>query len=533
MSDAFKNQYDDDLNETLKNRYPDILKAIRKEGYILDYLDYDVFHEIRFEDKIVGFMTFARFDIVENHFAINEAYIIPEYRGNNLLFMHLSNLFLFDNLRYFPRKPTKAFVNVLLKNDYAIKLDSNLVVSYLKFIVDLDEIYKNPKIKRFYKKPDVLIPYKANLFDLDLCTVLFLDPMGNVVKYGDFFALTEPRKYDFKKYKCRKKLKRVSEKFLDEKYALREFSDDKVNEFIDLKDSEWDELLEVENMIGTEDELVEDFVENLNVAGLTVDDGFRIRSHIVDGLNSGQLTGTSYFQRMVYLMNNFDEVDRTIDEIGDEPVECPFCGMFIPDFANSCMKCGLSIRDIDFQKHALEKAKGLFSGFDEEIPIEENDELADLKVFYNRHLLDFEYDEFLKFYNDADESLEIPQIAEMFLDTKLEEALGSESEFETYFNYLIYHVFYNANEGNLDESFIYLSQAAILASNESEDKMDLIASNLHSFDIFMGIDKLIIPIHSYDVDGLFGRAVEDFKISKYNNNHEEILRELKEFFEEE
>lgn len=135
----------------------------------------------------------------------------------------------------------------------------------------------------------------------------------------------------------------------------------------------------------------------------------------------------------------------------------------------------------------------------------------------------------MKFYNDADESLEIPQIAEMFLDAKLEEALGSESEFETYFNYLIYHVFYNANEGNLDESFIHLSQAAILASNESEDKMDLIASNPHSFDIFMGIDKLIIPIHSYDVDGLFGRAVEDFKISKYNNNHEEVLRNLRNF----
>ena len=103
---------DKNLKDKLFNEYPHILKAIEKEGYILDYLSFDVFTEIRFEDDVVGFISFSRFDIVDNYFAIDEAYIIPEYRGNNLLFEHLNNLFLLDNFRYFPRKPTKAFINV-------------------------------------------------------------------------------------------------------------------------------------------------------------------------------------------------------------------------------------------------------------------------------------------------------------------------------------------------------------------------------------------------------------------------------------
>lgn len=137
-----------------------------------------------------------------------------------------------------------------MKNDYAIKLTSNFILSYLKFIVDTDEIYKNPKIKKFYKKSEHTIPYKANLFDMDLCGVMFRDPAGNFIKYTDFFAVTIPRKYNLKKYKCRKKLKKVTESYLDDKYSVWTDSVDIINEFVDLKDREFDEMLNIENMIG-------------------------------------------------------------------------------------------------------------------------------------------------------------------------------------------------------------------------------------------------------------------------------------------
>lgn len=183
------------LDDFLNTHYPEISKAIKKEGYNLDFLEYEFFREIRFENQIVGFITLKKFSSADNQFSIMDAYIIPEYRGNNLFFETLYFLLTFDNFEFYPRKPTKAFINVLLKNDFAFKLTSNFVVSYFKFIVDANnEIYKNPKIKRFYKKPDDLFPYKANLFDMDLCSVMFRDPVLELVKYSDFFALTEPRK---------------------------------------------------------------------------------------------------------------------------------------------------------------------------------------------------------------------------------------------------------------------------------------------------------------------------------------------------
>ena len=529
MEEIFQNN----LEETLSEKYPDILDAIRREGYNLDYIDFDIFHEIKYEGNVVGFMTFQRFDIVDNHFAINEAYVIPEFRGNNLLFIHLFDMFMFDNVKHFPRKPTRAFVNVLLKNDYAIKLDSSLVVSYLKFVVDLDEIYKNPKIKKFYKKPDMEIPYLANLFDMDLCSVMFGDPMNNVIRYADFFALAEPRKYDYKKYKCRKKLKRVSERFIDERYALWDLSEDKIEDFFELKEMEWDELLKVENILGTEDELVEDFIETLNQCGMTVDDGFRIRDHIVEGLESGQLTKTSYWQRICYLLDNFDEIDKEVGEFRDDDGFCPFCGFLIPHFVRSCPTCGMNIRDIDFVEHALEHAEEMLSMMPEEVPVDESDSPQDIDGFYNTYLIDFEYDEFADFSNHADRSLGISKIADMFLEYKLEQSLGGDDEFTTYLDYLDFKIVYNTDEGNLDDAFVYLAQMVILASNEAYFMNDILGTNPHSIGIFMLIKELVEQDHSYDVDRLFKKAVRDFRIAKYNNNHPAVLSELKDFFEEE
>ena len=563
--ETFRNSYDDkkDLKEFLRENYSYILEEIEKEGYNLDFLEYDIFSEIVYNGYVVGFITFQHFNPVMNHYAINESYIIPEYRGNNLLFINLFNYLLFENFEFFPRNPNKAFINVLLKNDFAIKLSSSFVLSFFKFTVDLEDIYKNSKIKRFYKKPDSEVPYKANLFDLDLCSVMFRDPICNFVKYEDFLALTKPRKFDMKKYKCNKKLKKVSAGYLEEKYDIW-VSDMRVEPFIERKKEEFNQFLEVDNLIGTEDKLSDEFIYVLNEFDLSLDDGFKIRQDIVNDLDNNQLSLKSYYQRVLYLLDNNDSIGKNLenyddflkkiddyahygdlDSVTDEndnSIICPFCGTVIPDYVNSCLKCGLRVRDIDFEQHTREQFDLLEDEFInklknfnlddllDKIPIEENDELYDLKVFFNEHMADYEFEELLEYYNrQENRNLSIEEITDNFLEDKLNASLGSDKEFDTYLTNLIHYCFYNMDIKDFDSSFIYLIQMSVLASNKSTDKENILESNPHSIDIMYCIESLYGE-KDFDIDGLFKKAVDGFRIDKYNNNHEEVLKELKGIF---
>lgn len=541
----FENKNNEHLDDFLKNNYPEILNAINREGYNIEFMEFDIFYEIHFENKSVGFIVFKKIPLTDNQFAIMDTYIIPEYRGNNLFFDNLSFLLIFDNFEYYPRKPTKAFINVLLKNDYAFELTSDFVVSYFKFIVDIDhEVYKNSKIKRFYKKPVGLFPYKANLFDMNLCSVMFRDPVLELVKYSDFFALTEPRKYDFKKYKCRKKLKRVTEKYIDDKFQIWDIKADEIEDFIQRKDNELAVEFSVENMIGSEDKLTESFTQKLKAFDLSMDDGFKIRNHVIGKIESGELNEKSYYQRVLYLLGDFEAIDKEIGEF-DETVEvCSFCGQDIPDFARSCLKCGLHIREIDFEQHTVDKLNDtmekLFTDFaeylksdvfDEPAAIEDDDEMMELKWFFNEHMLDYDFDEFLAFYKSADKNLSIEQIKDIFLEDKLNNSLGTKEEFSTYFTYLVHYFYYNEHIGKYDDAFIKLVQMAILASNKAKDKNKILESTPHSADVLFAVEDMEALDYSFDVSKLFDEAVKTFRIRKYNKHHGRVLKELHEIFD--
>lgn len=133
---------------------------------------------------------------------------------------------------------------------------------------------------------------------------MFRDSALEIVKYSDFLALTEPRKYDLKTYKCRKKLKNVSEKYIDDRYAVWKDSCEKILDFIEKTDEKIKQYIHVDNVIGTEEELNESFVELLNKQNLSVEDGFEIRRHVGDKIKSGELNDRSFFTRVKYLLEH-------------------------------------------------------------------------------------------------------------------------------------------------------------------------------------------------------------------------------------
>lgn len=166
-----------------------------------------------------------------------------------------------------------------------------------------------------------------------------------------------------------------------------------------------------------------------------------------------------------------------------------------------------------------------FMGF---VPIEEDDELKEFKEFFNNHMAGYDFDECLEFYNLHDGA--IGEIMDLFLDDKLNNSLGTKDEFDEYLSYLIHYGFYNIDIERYDDAFIKLAQLSVLASNRSKDKNDILSSNPHGIDIWFIADELERADYSFDVSKLFNEAVDTFKIDKYNKNHDEVLKELKEIF---
>ena len=157
--------------------------------------------------------------------------------------------------------------------------------------------------------------------------------------------------------------------------------------------------------------------------------------------------------------------------------------------------------------------------------------MYDLKAFYNEHMRDYKYEEFLGFYKSSDRNLSIEEIRDKFLEDKLEKSRDSKDELQTYFIYLVHYFYYNLEFERFEDAFVNLLQMIILASNRSKDKTDLINSNPHFIDILFGIEEMENTNQTFDVSELFDKAVKTFKIDKYNNNHEEVLRQFNETYQ--
>ena len=341
--------------ETLQERYPYLYDSLMEDEYELEYDGYDLFQEILFENKVVGFITFHKFTFVENQFSITECFIMPEFRGNNTLFEILRNLIITDNFEFFIHNPNRAFMKVLTKNNLAYEFDDNLFVSYMNFHVEVSEVYLNSNIEELFNDSFVEFPYKANIYDYNLSSSLFRDPLSNFLNDVSIFACTNPRKFDLDKYNLHAKFKSIDADYLKSRFNTWMDNQDYISKFFKDAEDNLFENISVDKMIGTEDELDEDFIETLKEFNLTAEDGFKIRKHVLDALDKKQITMHSYNVRINYLLKNIGDVNREIGDYDDNVKKCPFCHNRVPDFLNSCVFCGLHIRNIDFEKHALEK----------------------------------------------------------------------------------------------------------------------------------------------------------------------------------
>ena len=385
------------LEDFLKNNYEILWDSIEDEEYTLDFQTFDEFYEIKRDDEVIGYIVFEYSNML-NVKEIVDAYILPDCRGDGLLCENLIEIIESTHYKILSKKPTRSFIQALLKSGLACKISDNQIFSWIKFDVNIGDAYKNSKLKRLYKKASPekeKVHYFADLFDLDINCLLFNDYQHNFSKKSETLIISEPRKYDLKKYNCRKKLKTVTVNYLKatyENYSLN--IDDALESFEELNDR-IGEKYTVENMIGSEDKLNDSIVDLLTKSDLTIDDGFKIRESILNSLETCEISNISIKDRLTFLISNPSFIGKKVEK--ENLNKCSFCGEEIRDLdIEYCNICG-HLFDVLLENFNL---------------IEENEEMSLDELEFIENAQPIKDNEFLtEMYNMSKKVIDINNIA--------------------------------------------------------------------------------------------------------------------------
>ena len=130
----------DDLCNLLYNKYHTFFVNLNKEKVKnrFAYFHIDYVKEIIYDDELVGFIAFDRFDL--NVICIRLIYVLPEYRGKDIVkreFQFIKNHF---NCTVCIDRPNRHLMNSLIKMGLAEELDCGIICSkILLYLPSFDE----------------------------------------------------------------------------------------------------------------------------------------------------------------------------------------------------------------------------------------------------------------------------------------------------------------------------------------------------------------------------------------------------------
>lgn len=323
---------ENDLHDVLKDNYPIILQAMENENYTIDYPKHLLFKELLFEGNPVGFVTLELLQYYSNDIALNECYIMPEYRGKGLLAKEIIELLETPNIRLFIRRPSKSIVKILLDNGLAVLALNNLAISFIPFMVESKDVFKGKKIRKHVKSIslDNQLMYFSLAYDLKAGSVIFKNTLLYFPFENDKVLISKPRPID-----GNKGAEKISPQYL--KDLAKSIYLNK-NLIADLKNDVYSRIrtdLSVENLIGDDNQLNLEFISLLDENNLSVEDGFKIRQDIINSLADGEIRHKGIKIRANYLMT-----DNAYEHSDNMDLKCPHCENRIAFYLKTCNVCG-------------------------------------------------------------------------------------------------------------------------------------------------------------------------------------------------
>lgn len=171
-----EHKYSIPIIKILEQHYNYILEEMNKENFTINKKEECMmFKEIVLIDEVVGFSTYIGASAEDhNALTLQYIYVIPEYRGNNLLVKDIIDTISFDKYVSIT-SPTRFMVESLINGGLAGKLDDRFVISRIPFCVPLHKFTQKEKqyLKEQYNIPDPTgINRESSLYDLKYCAVV-------------------------------------------------------------------------------------------------------------------------------------------------------------------------------------------------------------------------------------------------------------------------------------------------------------------------------------------------------------------------
>ena len=362
---TIEEKYKNNTIKLIKEKYPEIEKAMKKEKYIIEYQEFDNFNEIIKDDKIIGFFTTQTRIDNQINIILNECYIIPEKRGQDILKDIIFSIKTYPDMDIILRNPTRQLIKTLEHSGLAIPLEDGITYTIIK-LIDSTENIRYTQDKTLTKKAE----YTTKLYDQNNSTMITINE--------NKITVNKPRKSEKEKYNIEQH--EIKKGYLNNIKIINLEYKQHMDTLELLYYSKQLEYMTVDNYIGTEKELLPKTIEQLEKHQKTIKEGQKIRQKIQEALEENDITQETIYNRFMYLLEDEEKEEKT-----EHTYTCPECNKkYNPQF-KYCHNCGYNIYRLNMKEELMKLV-------DEYNPLNIYDELTGLEVKFQRKILKEGYD---------------------------------------------------------------------------------------------------------------------------------------------
>lgn len=314
------------LEDILKSKYDSIYDSMIEEKFVLNVDNCNIFNEIRFKEKVVGFSTYTI--INDSHLLLTNIYILPSFRGNKLFNKELSRI-LEEGYVISIHEPNKIVVTALVNYGYAEKVNDTLVVSAINFNIAIENIVpKNSQLNR-----DVFLNL-TNLYDLDLCASLLFNIENNET-FEVHYAISE---HDNEKVSLESKDIFNKDYFENIVNILTRRDLEIERRLLLLRENLPSVNLEIKELFSSD--LADIFMDYVNEGLVTLNEIKKIKQQLFIDLTRSTIRKQSIPLRLKYLVSNLHNTKEKDDSIKNP---CPYCNEELDYSRRYCVSCGYDI----------------------------------------------------------------------------------------------------------------------------------------------------------------------------------------------
>ena len=376
MAEIYQSDDDETLNtkEILQDNYDYICKSISDEDYTLENPNCNLFKELLYDNMVVGFVTYD-FTKGVGDFALNEIYVLPEYRGNKYFISELDYM-LMGGSTISIYEPTHRIIEILLENDYAKKLDDNLVVTSIS--LDVDE--NSSECTADESNLDDELIHSCNLYDLNISACILLEDISSddstVIHYSR--CLDDDDKY----YSASAIRKNIDEEYFENiKYSILSNHEKYINALIELEENKPTAEFDIDEIIGRPPQLSEYLESLISEQIITRQKALDIQAQMIDEYEKGLILSESLLKRLEYLtmedLINEDKEKEGFDS-SEFDMKCSYCEFPVTPISNTCDVCGFKLDQ--FGMVNFEGSEELVNDLIESIREMKNDGLSDEEI---------------------------------------------------------------------------------------------------------------------------------------------------------